>query len=108
MTTGVSTYEILAWHGIPTGVRATDEEGQVVEHLPPRFQVAVDALSMKTGLTEYEEYLAGWEYSDPVERQGSAEEVAKAVAEEIVASYTPKRVKEISRKAQARLMGEQS
>lgn len=104
----VTTYEILTWHGIPTGVRATDGEGQVVEHLPPRFQVAVDALSMKTGQTDYEAYLAGWQYSDPIERQGSAEEVAKAVAAEIEASYTPKRVKEISREAQARLIGEQN
>ena len=98
-------YEILTWHGIPTGVRASDEAGQVVEHLPPRFQVAVDAVAMSAGLTEYEDYLAGWRYSEPVERAGSATDVARAVAEEVASRYPPKRVRELRRALEAKLPG---
>lgn len=98
-------YEILTWHGIPTGVRASDEAGQVVEHLPPRFQVAVDAVAMSAGLTEYEDYLAGWRYSEPMERAGSAPDVARTVAEEVASRYPPKRVRELRRALEAKLPG---
>lgn len=100
----MSTYEILTWHGIPTGVRATDTQGQVVEHLPLRFQVAVDAVAMKTGRTEDEAYLAGWQYSEPAERAGSATEVARAIAAELVAEYPPGRIKELCRTLESQLL----
>ena len=98
-----TTVEILSWHGIPTGVRARDENGEVVAHLPRRFQVAVDALAMKTGLVAYEPYLAGFEYSEPAPHEGSAGEAASAVAAALAEEYSPSLVKAISREVEARL-----
>ncbi len=91
----MTTYEILYWHGIPTGVKATDAEGEAVAHLPGRFQAAVDTLSMKTGLTDYESYLAGWVYSAPEKGEGPAREVVERVAAELVEAYTHERVQQI-------------
>ena len=99
----MTTYEILYWHGIPTGVKATDADGDAVEHLPSRFQAAVDTLSMKTGLTDYESYLAGWVYSAPENGEGTRREVAGRVAAELVEAYPHERVQQIVRAKSAEL-----
>ena len=85
----------MSWHGIPTGVKAEDEDGQVRESLPHRFQVAVDAVATATGHINTREYLAGWHWSDPLEREGSAQVVAKSVALELDEHFSPGRVKEL-------------
>lgn len=91
----MARYQIMSWHGIPTGVKAEDEKGQVRENLPKRFQVAVDAVATAVGRVDTKEYLAGWQWSDPLEREGSARQVAKLVAAELDQSFSPGRVKEL-------------
>lgn len=98
-------YQILSWHGIPTGVKATDAGGEVRVHLPRRFQVAVDAVATAAGRTETEAYLAGWQWSEPAEREGAAREVAEIIAAELEASYTPQRVKSMRRELERELRG---
>jgi hypothetical protein len=48
-----------------------------------------------TGRINSKDYLAGWQWSDPLERKGSAQEVAKLVAIELDQSFSPGRVKEL-------------
>ena len=88
-------YQIMSWHGIPTGVKAEDAAGQTRETLPRRFQVAVDAVATATGRINTQDYLAGWYWSEPLEREGPAPEVAKLVAAELEQSFPPGRVKEL-------------
>jgi len=91
----VAHYQIVSWHGIPTGVKAEDEAGQVRENLPRRFQIAVDAVATAVGRVNTKDYLAGWQWSDPIERAGTAKEVAMAVAAELDEAFSPARVKEL-------------
>ncbi|MCZ7571719.1 MAG: virulence factor [Ardenticatenaceae bacterium] len=102
----MARYQILSWHGIPTGVKAKDSDGEARENLPRRFQVAVDAVATATGRTGTKEYLAGWQWSDPLERPGTAREIAQAVATELAESYLPSRVKALCRNLEACLTGQ--
>ena len=100
----MATYQILTWHGIPTGVRARDADGMANEKLAIRFQAAVDAAATEAGHIGTKDYLAGWHWSTAVEHEGSADEVAQAIAATLEESYPPDRVKALRREVVERLM----
>jgi hypothetical protein len=45
----------------------------------------VDAVAMKQGVINSDDYLDAWQWSDPAERPGSAQEVAQALQQELAA-----------------------
>lgn len=75
----MAQYRILYCRRIPLGVEARDPNGTVREHMPPRFQEAVDRHPRKGD--------AMFRWSAPQEREGSAEEVARAVVAELNAQW---------------------
>lgn len=83
----MATYEILYWHDIPVQVRARDAHGRAAVPLPERFQQAVDMAAMAAGLTSAEDYTATYRWGETEEREGSALEVAAAVAAELEDQY---------------------
>lgn len=91
----MAQYQIMSWHGIPTGVKAVDKAGQVRQKLPQYFQAAVDAVATVTGRIDTANYLAGWRWSDPVEREGTAKEVAQTVVSELIETFPPNRLKSL-------------
>lgn len=99
----MAMYRILSWHDIPLGVKAGGEDGDMRVTLPLRFQVAVDAVATTTRQTNQGIYVAGFRWSPPVERPGSARDVAQAVAAELVEAFPPERVKAIGHELKARL-----
>ena len=99
----MATFQILSWHGIPTGVKAKDKHEEKRENLPLRFQAAVDAAATATGNIGTQAYLAGWQWSKPIEREGTAVEVARAISTEIENSFTADKVKSLRQEIEARL-----
>jgi hypothetical protein len=79
----MAKYKILYWKGIPSQVRATDENGRVNRQLPPRFQEAIDEAAMSLGKIGTDSYTNGFQWGDEVEHPGTAEEVADAIAAEL-------------------------
>lgn len=80
----MARYRVLSWHGIPSQVKALDEDGSSVSRLlPGAFQRRIDEEAMRLGLHGTDEYLDGWEWSAEREREGVAAEVADAVAAEL-------------------------
>jgi hypothetical protein len=78
----------MSWRGIPAQVTATDESGaSVSRQLPAFFQQEIDRVAMAEGLIDTDDYLDGWAWSDSVEREGSAEEVADAATAEVAAAW---------------------
>ena len=85
---GMASYQIMSWRGIPSQVRATDGSGTTVNlQLPAHFQHEIDRVAMAEGLIDSDDYLEGWRWSDPRERDGSAEEVAASVATEVAEAF---------------------
>ena len=83
----MAKYQILYWHDIPIQVRAQDQGGRVSLPLPERFQVAIDKAAMGAGLTGTDAYLDTFQWSERQKREGSAEEVATRLVEELSALH---------------------
>ena len=83
----MATYQVMYWHDIPVQVRAGKRRDRVSIELPQRFQVAVDNAAMAAELTGTDAYLDGFRWSESVEREGTSEMVANAVAAELEAQF---------------------
>jgi hypothetical protein len=82
----VATYQVMFWKHIPSQVKAWEGETQVKRMMPDRFQVAIDAFSMREGSTEMDAYLEGWHWGPVDERAGRPDEVLEAVIAELDAA----------------------
>ncbi len=83
----MTSYQIMYWHDIPVQVRAGGRRDRASVELSPRFQVAVDNAAMAAGLTGTDAYLAGFNWGEPAERDGTPADVAVAVAAELEAQH---------------------
>jgi hypothetical protein len=83
----MASYEVISWRGVPTVIEVRDADGTVTRSLSDRFQALIDSAATQLGLSESEEYLDAWARSTPMERPGTAEEVASAVATDLEARF---------------------
>ena len=83
MTDVRATYHVISWRTIPAVVEARDPRETVTRSLSERFHMLIDSAAMQLGLEGSEAYLAEWTRSEPAEREGSAADVADAVAREL-------------------------
>ena len=81
----MATYTILYWQEIPSQIKASDDLDDVTLPLDPRFMERIDQQAARRGLQGADDYLAQWRWSDEQEREGSAQEVARAVKDELEA-----------------------
>jgi len=79
----MATVQIIHWRNIPSLVEAKDADGTHKIQLSHRFQALIDDVAMNTGLAGTDAYLEEWGKGDVSERDGGAEEAAKAVAEDL-------------------------
>lgn len=92
----VAEYQVVYWREIPSLVVAReDRRTRHSVELGARFQVAIDELAMRLGLTGTDAYLESWTRTPWTERSGSAEEVAEVVAGELEHEYPPARLREL-------------
>jgi hypothetical protein len=64
-------------------VKATDLNGTVRENLPARYQEAVQNASMRAGHDSAAAYTSMFKWGKEQEREGTAKEVASAIAKEL-------------------------
>ena len=81
----MATYRILYWLEIPSQIKATDDLDEVTVQLDSRFMERIDQLAAQRGLQSTDDYLAQWHWSEEQEREGAAEDVARAVKRELEA-----------------------
>ena len=79
----MATYRILYWLEIPSQIKATDDLDEVTVQLDSRFMERIDQLAAQRGLQSTDDYLAQWHWSEEQEREGAAEDVARAVKQEL-------------------------
>ncbi len=87
----MTRYRILSWRGIPAQVKVWAEDGR--SHsvlLPDWFQQEIDRVAMREGLIASDAYLEQWGWSEDMEQEGSAEEVAARVVDELTATWPAK------------------
>ena len=83
----MAKFEILYWQKLPSMVEATDDDGTQKIQLSQRFQDLIDYVAMETGLAGTDDYLEKWTRGESQERDGTAKEVVKAVADEFEAQF---------------------
>lgn len=92
----MAEYQITYWSEFPSMVTAREGRRNIAKvELPLRFQEAIDEAAMRMRLIGTDAYLEEWRKGEWQERSGTPEEVAKGVAAELEASYTPERIREI-------------
>lgn len=79
--------KILFWHDTPIQVRAEGKEGRAVVQQSARFQAAIDEAAMAANLIGADEYTKGFQWREADAREGSAQDVAQAVAPELESRY---------------------
>ena len=79
----MATYRILYWQEIPSQIKAADDLDEVTVQLDSRFMERIDQLAAQRGLQSTDDYLAQWHWSEEQEREGAAEDVARAVKQEL-------------------------
>lgn len=84
----MTAYQILYWYDIPVQVRAGTKRDRASVELTRRFQLAVDNAAMAAGLTGTDAYLAGFVWSELLERDGTPAQVATEVAAELEVQFT--------------------
>ena len=83
----MAKYTVLYWQDIPSMIEAKDGGATHKVQLSQRFQALIDATAMRQGLAGTDAYLEQWRRGERVARDGSAEQVANAVKEELEAGY---------------------
>jgi hypothetical protein len=76
-------YQILYWQDIPSQIKAWDDFDEVKLQLAPRFMEQIDQTAQKKGLTDTDDYLDQWNWSDKKERDGDPDEVAEMIKNEL-------------------------
>lgn len=78
---------VLCWQEIPSAVEV--KEGKTTEkvQLSQRFMELIDMIAMRRKLGGTDDYLMQWRKEKRPDREGTAGDVAKAVAAEIEAQY---------------------
>lgn len=85
-------YQILYWGHIPLGVKATDINGTVRVNLPARFQEAFQRAATAKSRSSVPTYTtSSFRWSEAQVRDGSAQAVATAVAEELDETWNEKK-----------------
>ena len=83
----MATYQVLYWKDIPTQVKASEGADDETVTLGPWFEEKIDEVATELGLVGSDAYIDQYEWSDEEDRDGSAKEVAEAVAAELIAKH---------------------
>ncbi len=76
-------YQILSWQDIPSQIKVWDDLEEIKVQLPPRFMERIDRVAQAQGLTDTDDYLDQWRWSEEQEQVGTAAEVAEAVKKDL-------------------------
>lgn len=83
----MAKWNLLCWQEIPSLVEAKDDDGTHKIQLSDRFQELIDMAAMRRKLAGTDQYLMEWCKTSTEERDGSAVQVAEAVAAEVEARF---------------------
>jgi len=91
----VAEFRVTYWRDLPSLVTARDGDHTAKGALDARFMIAIDEAAMRLGATDSDAYLEGWRQGDWEARDGTPDDVARAVADELESEYGQDRVQEM-------------
>jgi Virulence factor len=91
----VAEFRVTYWRDLPSLVTAREGDHTAKVALDARFMIAIDEAAMRLGATDSDAYLEGWRQGDWEARDGTPDDVARAVADELESEYGQDRVQEM-------------
>lgn len=83
----MARYRIMYWKHIPQSFTVEGNGRTIKKELPQKIQNAIDAYAMAEGLTSTTDYAAQYRRGDWIERDGTPEEVARALLAELETEF---------------------
>jgi metal-dependent amidase/aminoacylase/carboxypeptidase family protein len=83
----MARYRIMYWKHIPQSFTVEGEGRTIKKELSQKVQNAIDAYAMAAGLTSTTDYAKEYKRGQWIERDGSLEEVAEAILEELESEF---------------------
>ena len=83
----MARYRIMYWKHIPQSFTVEGDGRTVKRQLSQKIQNAIDAYAMAEGATSTADYAAQYRRGAWIEREGSPEEVAEALASELETEF---------------------
>jgi len=83
----MSEYQVLYCRDIPAQVRVFDGRRPLAKELPPRFQVTIDRVAMEQGLAGSDDYLAQWQWTERLQRDGDPSQLLDTIVQELIEEY---------------------
>ena len=83
----MARYRIFYWKHIPSSIVVEGDGRTIKKQLSQKIQNKIDAYAMATGLTSTDDYSAQYRRGEWIEREGSPEEVAEALSNELEAEF---------------------
>jgi hypothetical protein len=83
----VAHYQILSWQDIPSQLKVWDDFDEAKIEMPARFTALIDQAAQSQGLTNTDDYLSQWKWSEEEERKGSVAEVADVLKRELESKF---------------------
>lgn len=88
----MTEYQVTSWREIPSLVVARSGETVIKISLPPIFQEAIDEAAMRLGDVDSDAYLAGWIRGPWLAKEGTPEQVATSISDELISEFTELRL----------------
>jgi hypothetical protein len=92
----MAIYQVTYWQEIPSQVDAREGGKGHKLMLSQRFQELIDLVATKRNLGSSDDYIGQWNKGKKTDRPGSAEQVARAVVDELEAQYAEIRAKALA------------
>lgn len=90
--------QVIYWRDIPAQVRVRKGTERFSLPLSTRFQEAIDAAAVQSGLTGTDAYLEQWHNSPWQPYDGEPEEIAAMLVDELEARYSSDRLRALINK----------
>jgi len=99
----MATYQVTYWQEIPSQVDAKEPGAKPYKMmLSQRFQELIDIVATKRKLDSSDEYISQWSKGDKIDKPGTPQQVAQAVASEFEAQYEQIRAKALAQSQHAK------
>ena len=79
----------MYWQDIPTQIKVTDAGDELNIQLDERLMELVDTKATELDMISSDAYLEAWHWGEEEEREGSAQDVAAALQEELESAHLP-------------------
>lgn len=86
----MAKYQVMYWQDIPTQIKVVDGADDLDIQLDTRLMELVNEKATEFDMISSDAYLEAWHWGDEEEREGTAQDVATALQQELESTHITK------------------